>query len=199
MRGPNVWSLSDPQIVLCMSSRNVCNINKTIDSNLHQKDPAVSVYVWHSLMPCQDHFNHVVVLLSDDRTQTRYKFSIQIILIGTHFKRKKCHKISKKMQKLSPSDAYYVSVSYDIIGSDNDMSSVRCQSIIGINYDLLSIGGFAVNFLWNSNHNTIVSTQDSFPNAVCNMATILSRSQCAKDKQSHVKRREVMNFQTHWK
>ena len=66
-----------------------------------------------------------------------------------------------------------------IIGSDNDLSPGRRQAIVWTNAGILLIGPFQWNFNRNSN---IFIQENTFQNVACEMAAILSRPQCAKEK-----------------
>ena len=68
----------------------------------------------------------------------------------------------------------YVSVNYGIIGSNNGLSLVRCQAIIGTNAGLLSVGRLRTNFI------EIWMDENAFENVVLKLAAILSQPQCVK-------------------
>ena len=69
-----------------------------------------------------------------------------------------------------------------ITGSDNDLSAGRRQANILTNAGALLIGPLVTNFSVNQNWNIFIQ-ENIFENIVCEMASILSRLPCVKQRR----------------
>ena len=85
----------------------------------------------------------------------------------------------KYVNSLRPSDAYICGSRLTMTGSDNGLSSERCQAIIGTNAGILLIGHLGTNYSENLIKILIFSfTKNAIESVICEMAAILPRPQC---------------------